>query len=268
MKNMFKVTYLQAFDDIVNPSEVGRYVFVPGSKSRVRMLAESWQDGRMISESKEFLLYSGVIDEVRVSACSTGIGGVSVVTAVQQLIELGADTFIRVGVTGSLQSDVEVGDLTIASAAVRSDRVADDFLDRSIPAVATPEVTLALRLACQDHDYRFHTGVGATTGTFYCGEGRPGYAGYFQDWMASIVPNLRQAGVMDWDTETATLFSLCLASGVRCGRINGVVDKVGGSAADPAAEGRAVRASISAIQRLAAWDQSEEDIRLLGLEPS
>jgi uridine phosphorylase len=198
---------------------------------------------------------------VRISACSTGIGGASVAVAVQELVDLGAHTLIRVGVTGTLQETVAVGDLTIASAAIRSDRISDFYVPPEIPALASHDVILALAAACQSSGYSFHVGVTATNGTFYCGEGRPGANDYRQSFMTTIVDDFRRSGVLDWDTETATLFALGCWLGVRVGRINAVLDSPRSTESDPQAEERAVQAALNAVRILASWDEKKTALR-------
>lgn len=245
------------FGGSVQPGKIAPYVLVPGSKSRVLRLANLWDDATEVTEYHEFLIYTGSVGGVPISACSTGIGGTSVAVAVQELVRLGAHTLIRVGVTGTLQETVAVGDLTIASAAVRSDRISDFYVPSEIPALASHEIILVLAAACQSKGYRFHVGTTATNGTFYCGEGRSGANGYTQSFMNTIVDDFVRSGILDWDTETATLLSLAGWMGVRAGRINAVLDSPRSTQSDPQAEERAVQAVLEAVKILAGWDQQK-----------
>lgn len=232
--------------------DVAPYVFVPGSKGRVRRFAELWDEAQKVVELREFLLYTGTLNGVPVSACSTGIGGTSVALIVDQLIDLGGKYFFRVGVTGPLQPEIDVGDVTIAMGALRNDRISSYYLPPAIPALASYEIVLALAAACQQKQYGFHLGIAATAGSFYCGEGKPGFDGYRQSWMEDIADDFTASGIIDWDTETATLFSLALKRGVRAGRINGVLDNAEGES-DPEAEERAVQAALQAVLILDEW---------------
>jgi uridine phosphorylase len=251
----------------VQSGEIAPFVLVPGSKGRVRRFASYWDRAVQVAETHEFLIYTGELNGVTVSACSTGIGGTSVAIAVQELVALGAHTLIRVGVTGTLQETVAVGDLTIATAAIRRDRISDFYVPCEIPALASHEIVLALAAACQSRGYTFHIGVTATTGTFYCGEGRPGANNYTQSFMATIVDDFASSGVLDWDTETATLFSLAGCLGVRAGRINAVLDSPRSTQTDPQAEERAVQAALEAVEILADWDQRKAVMKQACLLP-
>ena len=77
--------------------EVGRYVILPGDPARVPVIAGYLDGAAQIAQNREYNLYTGTLDGVPVSVCSTGIGGPSAAIAVEELIKCGADTFIRVG---------------------------------------------------------------------------------------------------------------------------------------------------------------------------
>lgn len=258
--NEEKKTNHQYFGGMVEIGEIAPFVLVPGSKERVIQFTKYWDHSEKIADYREYLIYTGVYCGVSITACSTGIGGTAVNVAVEDLISLGAHTLIRVGVTGTLQEDISVGDVTLASAAIRADRISSFFVPPEIPALSSHEALLALSAACQKHNYRFHIGVTATNGTFYCGEGRPGAKNYSQSFMGTIVDDFVKSGVLDWDTETATLFSTAIMRGARAGRINGVLDSPRTKEKDPKAEERAVIAALDALLILAEWDQKKKVI--------
>lgn len=63
----------------------------------------------------------GSLDGVPVAVCSTGIGGPSAAIAMEELVECGADTFIRVGTSGGIVDEVKGGDIVIATSAIRQE---------------------------------------------------------------------------------------------------------------------------------------------------
>ena len=188
------------------------------------------------------------------AACSTGIGGYGVSLAVEALGSHGATTFIRVGVTGALQERIGTGDLVVANGAVRMDGTSDVFADPAYPAAADTWVTAALVAAGQAAGAPVHVGVGATSSSFYAGEGIPAFGGFVAASMAGIEEELRAAGALDWDTETATLFTVARLRGWRAGRMNVVVDDRSTGRYNPIGEPRAIEVALDAVRILAAWD--------------
>ncbi len=89
-----------------------------------------------------------------------------------------------------------------------------------------------------------HVGVGASSSSFYAGEGIPGFGGFISASMAGIEDELRAAGVLDWDTETATLFTVARLRGWRAGRMNVVVDDRSTGRYNPIGEPRAIEVAL------------------------
>lgn len=103
----------------VKKGDVGRYVILPGDPKRCSKIAAYLDDAKLVADNREFVTYTGYLDDVKVSVCSTGIGGPSAAIALEELVHVGADTFIRVGTCGGMQMDVLAGELVIATGAVR-----------------------------------------------------------------------------------------------------------------------------------------------------
>ena len=122
---------------------IASYVLLAGSKARVRKFAEHWKNSKQVADHYGFLVYTGEYKGFSISACSTGIGGMSVSIAVEELCNLGANTFLRVGVTSPLVDEIEYGDVVIAKGAVRWDGTSNDYVRTEYPALAHIEVIMA-----------------------------------------------------------------------------------------------------------------------------
>ncbi|MGQ9567523.1 MAG: phosphorylase family protein, partial [Anaerolineae bacterium] len=101
------------------PGDVGRYVLLPGDPGRCARIAEHFDNAALVAQNREYTTYTGTLLDEKVTVTSTGIGGPSTAIAVEELAAIGADTFIRVGTSGGMQPYTRLGDLVIASAAVR-----------------------------------------------------------------------------------------------------------------------------------------------------
>ena len=96
------------------PGDVGKYVILPGDPGRCEAIAALFDDAKHVAQNREFNIYTGTLLGEKVSVCSTGIGGPSTAIAVEELHMLGADTFIRVGTCGGMNTRVLAGDVIIA----------------------------------------------------------------------------------------------------------------------------------------------------------
>ncbi|WLD93584.1 nucleoside phosphorylase [Alkalihalobacillus sp. AL-G] len=205
------------------PGDVAKYVLLPGDPDRVPMMAEHWDEKREIASYREHVTYTGKVGGVDISACSTGAGGPSTASALEELAEVGADSFIRVGTCAALQENIAPGDLIICSGAVRYDGTSDQYVDPKYPAVANQEVVMALIEAAERLGVTYHVGIGYTSASFFCGQGRPGFNNYRQGFMDQIIKDAQQAGVVNFEMEAATVLTLSSLFKLRAGAVFSVV---------------------------------------------
>lgn len=147
--------------------EVGRYVILPGDPKRCKKIAAYLEDAKLIADSREYVTYTGYLEGERVSVTSTGIGGPSAAIALEELVLAGADTFVRVGTCGGMQTEVEGGDVVIATGAIRMEGTSREYAPIEFPAIADIEVVNALTEAARTLGYQYHTGVVQSKDSFY-----------------------------------------------------------------------------------------------------
>ena len=99
------------------PGDVGRYCILPGDPGRVPAIAALFDDAHQVAYNREFNVWTGTLLGEKVTACSTGIGGPSASIAMEELHNIGADTFIRVGTCGGIALPVKSDDVVIATGA-------------------------------------------------------------------------------------------------------------------------------------------------------
>ena len=79
----------------LEPGEVGRYVFLPGSPERTEKIAAYFDHPKEIAYNREFRTFVGELDGVKVAVTSTGIGGPSAAIAVEELWKASVPIIIR-----------------------------------------------------------------------------------------------------------------------------------------------------------------------------
>lgn len=147
--------------------DVAKYVLIPGDPKRVEKIATFFDESSIVADNREFVTCTGSVGGIRVSACSTGIGCPSAAIAVEELANIGAQTFIRVGTAGALQSRIKTGDIVVASAAVRADGTSRNYVPVEYPAVADFDVTEALLRAAEGTKRKVHFGPVVSSDSFY-----------------------------------------------------------------------------------------------------
>lgn len=94
---------------------------VPGDPERVKKIAALMDNPVHLASHREFTTWRAELSGKPVIICSTGIGGPSTSIAVEELSQLGVRTFLRVGTTGAIQPDINVGDVLVTTGSVRLD---------------------------------------------------------------------------------------------------------------------------------------------------
>ena len=151
----------------IKKGDVGRYVILPGDPKRCSKIAQHFDDAKLVADSREYVTYTGYLDGEKVSVTSTGIGGPSASIAMEELVQCGADTFIRVGTCGGMDLDVKGGDIVIATGAIRMEGTSKEYAPIEFPAVADLEVTNALVAAGRELGFTCHPGIVQCKDAFY-----------------------------------------------------------------------------------------------------
>jgi len=197
---------------------------VPGDPGRVERLAAAMDRHEFLASHREFTSFLGWLDDTPVVVCSTGIGGPSVSIAVEELAQLGVRTFLRVGTTGGIQPHLELGDVIVTTGAVRLDGASLHFAPMEFPAVADFQCTTALVEAARALGIEPHVGITASSDTFYPGQERyDTYSGRVTRRFQGSLEEWQTMGVLNYEMESSTLFTMCSSSGLRAGCVAGVL---------------------------------------------
>ena len=168
-----------------NTGDVGRYVFLPGDPGRCEEIAKHFDNPVHVGMNREYNIYTGTLLGQKVSVCSTGIGGPSASIAMEELTNIGADTFIRIGTCGGIDLDVLPGDVIVATGAIRFEHTSMEYAPIEFPAVSDFDIACALKSAGEELGYRIHTGVVQCKDSFYgqhSPEKSPVYYELLQKW--------------------------------------------------------------------------------------
>ena len=199
----------------VAEGEVGRYVIMPGDPKRCVKIAQYFDNPILVADNREYITYTGTLDGVKVSVTSTGIGGPSAAIAMEELYRCGADTFIRIGTCGGMQTEVKSGDVVVATGAIRMEGTSREYAPMEFPSVADLSVTNALVHAAEKKGYPFHTGVVQCKDAFYGQhepERMPVSYELLNKWEA-----WKRLGCKASEMESAALFIVAAHLKVRCG---------------------------------------------------
>lgn len=195
--------------------DVGRYCLLPGDPGRCEKIAQYFDNPAHVTTNREYVTYTGTLLGEKVSVTSTGIGGPSAAIAMEELAAIGADTFVRVGTCGGIDVNVQSGDIVVATGAVRFEGTSREYAPIEFPAVSDFGIAAALTDAARAMGKTCHTGVVQCKDSFY-GQHSPSRMPVSYEllnkWEA-----WKRLGVKASEMESAALFVVAAALGVRCG---------------------------------------------------
>jgi uridine phosphorylase len=211
---------------------------------------------------REFVSVTGTLRGLRVSAVATGIGTDNVEIVIAEILALVPHpTFLRIGSSGALRPEIEIGDLIITTGAVRLETTTSWYVHEGYPAVANHEVVLALVEAAARLGLPAHTGITATAPGFFGPQGRP--IPQLPIRYPDLADEMRRQGVLNFEMEASAVLVLAGLAGCRAGAVCGVfAQRARGEFADAEArrmtEARTIDIGLEALAIVAEMDRQRE----------
>ena len=236
--------------------ELAEYVLLVGDPGRVAKVAERFDAIELERTNREFASATGTFRGMRVSVISTGIGTDNVEIVLAEVMEItDQPTLIRIGSSGALLPEIEMGDLVVSIGAVRLENTTDFYVHPGYPAIAHRDVVWALEAACRKLGVRHHVGMTATASGFYAPQGRAMRT--LPVRYPDLAEDLRRQRVANLEMESSVLFVLAGLAGLRAGTVCATyAQRVDGTflegAAKEAAEARCIDVGLAGIHLL--WE--------------
>ena len=218
----------------LRPGQTAGHVFLCGDPERVGRIAASWEDSREVCNVREYRVVTGKLEGVSLTAASTGIGAPSTAIVLEELVKLGGHTFVRIGNSGGLAPDLELGDLVVTTGAVRDDGTSRSYVATEYPAVADYGLVAALMDAAGERGARCRAGISWSLDAFYVRnavldpDGSMASMSVDRYWTrahAERIEDMRSARVLNCEMESGALLTLSSIFGVRAGCICVVSDR-------------------------------------------
>ena len=153
------------------------------------------------------------------------MGAPSMSIVVNELVQVGIRTVIRIGTSGSIQEHVGIGSVVIGSGALTSQGAALDIAPAEFPAVADPFLTVALAEAAGRLGIDHHVGVMASTDTFYEGQERSASSAnpHLLRRLRGMIDEYHDLGIVNFEMEAGTLFKMGAVYGFAAGAVVAII---------------------------------------------
>jgi uridine phosphorylase len=158
--------------------------------------------------------------------CATsGMGAPSMSIVVNELVQAGIGTIIRIGTSGSIQERVKSGSVVIGSGALTLQGAAADIAPPEFPAVADPFLTVTLAHAADELGLDRHVGVMASTDTFFEGQERSTSSAnpHLLRRLRGAIDEYAALNVLNFEMEAGTLFKMGAVYGFAAACVCGII---------------------------------------------
>jgi len=208
---------------LVDEGDVHEIALIPGNPDRVDRIADHCDDSELVAENREYRIVNATYDGVDLTICSTGIGCPSAAIAIEELHNVGVETVIRVGTCGGLQTDVEIGDMVVATGSAKEEGTSKRYESETYPAVPDYDTLTALVEAAEANEER--------AGSSEPAEGTSGGAASrvhvgpivsddaFYNESDEYVADWEEAGLLAIEMEASAVFALARRRGMNAGAI-------------------------------------------------
>lgn len=223
---------------------------LPGDPARIDRVLPFLENTQELAYNREYRSACGYYKGVKILALSTGIGGASMGIAVEEMLQIGITHAVRIGSAGALQNGIRIGDLLLATGAVRDDGASCAYVPAQFPAVADPSLLQACLCAAQAQNLPYHLGIVRSHDSFYT------------DQETEICEAWSARGVLGSDMETAALFTIGALRGMKTASIlnnvvlyqadtaQGIEEYGNGDAMAAQGEAAEIRVALEALARV------------------
>lgn len=188
----------------IRVDRVSPRVVAVGDPGRARLIAQMLSSSELVNENRGLLTYKGFWRGFEITVATHGMGGPGAAIVFEELIQAGAKVIVRLGTTGGLSREVEVGDFVIPTAAHYTPGGLFAQYFGGLCASAAPDLTTAWALfsKAQQRGFKVHLGPVVSSDAFYAED-------------RAVAEKWASLGALTVEMECATLFAIAALRKVR-----------------------------------------------------
>jgi len=190
-----------------SPEDIASAVLLVGDPNRATRISALLKNSRLVNSFRGLLVYTGEYEGIQITVATTSMGAPSAAIVMEELCNLGASIFIRVGSAGALAPQLASGDIVIATAAIREDGTSISYLKPTFPAISDIDLLeIVLRTAKRIYPASL-PGIVNSHDSFY------------RNLPENEIKALRDAGVVAQEMETGCIFIVAQVRRVRAAAV-------------------------------------------------
>jgi uridine phosphorylase len=198
------------------PDDVAERAVLVGDPGRIDLFAEHLDDVRMIGDNRGLRSITGSNAGIPLTVCAFGMGAPIAAIVLEELAQLGVKTVLRVGTVMTLVPG-GLGELVVATAAVREEAVSRTYVPLSAPAVPDLNLLFGTLVSLEQLGERYRAGLVASLDGFYTEMFAAGPER--ERAVDERLGALAGLGVVAVDMETSAVLSIARHLGVAAGSL-------------------------------------------------
>jgi len=187
------------------PGEIAEKAILCGDPGRVKWIAEEkLEKSKLVSNNRGLLVYTGEYKGEPITVATTGMGCPSAAIVLEELVNLGVKSVVRVGTCGALQTWIDVADVVVATGAVPLVGTTKRYIQEEYAPV--PDFHLTRLIVDELKDVKVHVGLIVTSDAFYEEDEK-----FVKKWAGR--------GVLAVEMESSIIFTISLLRGVKAASV-------------------------------------------------
>jgi uridine phosphorylase len=125
----------------LRPEDVGKYALIPGPKERLDAIVKKIENPVKNFSFMEYHMYTGNFNGTKITAINGGRFAADTSITTEILCNAQPKAMIRVGSCGALREDIKIGDLIVATTAIKGEGVTQYYVDKDFVPTADKKLT-------------------------------------------------------------------------------------------------------------------------------
>jgi len=156
---------LEAFGVSLNKLYPKKAILV-GQKERLDLVKKRLENVRLLINFLDLELYEAKYNDSPLIVGLSGLFAPQASIVLEFCFSLGVDTVIRLGSCGAIKENIDIGDVIIATGAVRKEGTTQAYLPGEVPSVCCPLLFCKIWKAVLQKDLTVHKGIVCSVDAF------------------------------------------------------------------------------------------------------
>ncbi len=125
----------------LRPQDVGKYSIVPGPRERMEAVCKKLENPVKNFSFMEYTMFTGMFQGTKITTINGGRFSADTSITTEILCNAETKVMLRLGSCGALREDIKVGDLVVATTAIKGDGVTQYYVNKDYVPTADKQLT-------------------------------------------------------------------------------------------------------------------------------